>query len=312
MRGEAPPAPLVLHFVENILSVAPIAIQLAESRATACSWRDISGYRYPEPRSAATWVVGELVSSRHWKPMAAVLGVGVLLLNGQWNQAWPWHHNSDWRGAARKIQALGLDPGTPVICPSPFIEAKPPVWRPDYPLPGFLYAHLPVYPVPGKVWLFPFEDSPEGETVCPPALGEPIRPLWRTGASRLLDGLVRRAAGTRRRQPRALPDVRRCRGRGVSSGAGHRPAQIDIEVTQPLWSCAMCVSSVRAAPTRAATSIACATVKCVGCGPVAQRVDDERAGRRRAAATTRRGWRCSRSGTRTRRPGSRRSAAPRA
>jgi hypothetical protein len=48
-----------------------------------------------------------------------------------------------------------------VIYPSPFIEAKPPVWRPDYPLPGFLYSHLPIYPIQGRAYLFPFEFSPE-------------------------------------------------------------------------------------------------------------------------------------------------------
>jgi len=56
-----------------------------------------------------------------------------------------------------------LGPNTPVICPSPFIEAQSPVWRPDYPLPGFLYAHLPVYPVHGREYLFPFKDSPEAD-----------------------------------------------------------------------------------------------------------------------------------------------------
>jgi hypothetical protein len=30
-------------------------------------------------------------------------------------------------------------------------------------MPGFLYAHLPVYPIAGKVCLFPFETSPEAE-----------------------------------------------------------------------------------------------------------------------------------------------------
>ncbi len=121
------------------------------------------GLSLPGAALAATWAAGEFVSSLHWRPMAAALGLGVLLLNGQWNRAAPWHHNSDWRGAARKISELGLQADTPVICPSPFIEAKPPDWRPDYPLPGFLYAHLPVYPVPGKVWLFPFADSPEAD-----------------------------------------------------------------------------------------------------------------------------------------------------
>ena len=58
---------------------------------------------------------------------------------------------------------LALGPDTPVICPSPFIEARPPVWTPNYALPGFLYSHLPVYPLGGKPYLFPFEISPEAE-----------------------------------------------------------------------------------------------------------------------------------------------------
>jgi len=51
----------------------------------------------------------------------------------------------------------------PVICPSPFIEARPPVWTPGYPLASFLYAHLPVYPIQGKVYAFPFENDDESE-----------------------------------------------------------------------------------------------------------------------------------------------------
>jgi hypothetical protein len=73
------------------------------------------------------------------------------------------HEKSGWKAAAGRIQELGLGPGEPVICPSPFIEARPPVWRPDYPLPGFLYAHLSVYPVRGKIYPFPFEASLEAE-----------------------------------------------------------------------------------------------------------------------------------------------------
>ena len=32
------------------------------------------------------------------------------------------------------MNTLALGPATPVICPSPFIEARPPVWTPGYPL----------------------------------------------------------------------------------------------------------------------------------------------------------------------------------
>lgn len=51
-----------------------------------------------------------------------------------------------------------------MVYPSPFIEAKSPVWRPGYPLPSFLYCHLQTYPVGGTPYLLPFETSPEAET----------------------------------------------------------------------------------------------------------------------------------------------------
>jgi hypothetical protein len=66
--------------------------------------------------------------------------------------------------AARTVdQWAATNPATPVLCPSPFIEARPPVWQPAYALPGFLYCHLPVYPFRGKPYLLPFDDSPEAE-----------------------------------------------------------------------------------------------------------------------------------------------------
>jgi len=75
------------------------------------------------------------------------------------------------RAAARSVNALVLGPDTPVICPSPFVEARPPIWTPDYHLPGFLYAHLPVYPVSGHTYLFPFvttEEAAQKVSVAPP------------------------------------------------------------------------------------------------------------------------------------------------
>jgi hypothetical protein len=96
------------------------------------------------------------------------LGMCVLVTLGQWadvleGNPWPVHHNSDWRSAARTVNAWTVDADTPVLLPSPFIEAKPPVWRPQYPLPGFLYCYLPVYKISGKPYLLPFERSPEAE-----------------------------------------------------------------------------------------------------------------------------------------------------
>jgi hypothetical protein len=98
-----------------------------------------------------------------WKAASLAFGVGVLLLLGDWSQRWPVHHNSDWRGAAHAIQELALGPNVPVISPSPFIEARPPVWNPHYALPAFLYSHLSAYPIPGRKYLFPYETSAQAE-----------------------------------------------------------------------------------------------------------------------------------------------------
>lgn len=117
----------------------------------------------PGTAFVAAAAVAPLIPSTQWKRLAAVLGVGVLLFVAPWGRLWPLHHNSDWRAAAHRIDELSLGPEMPVVCPSPFIEAQSPVWRPDYPLPGFLYSHLPVYPFRGRPYLFPFKTSPEAE-----------------------------------------------------------------------------------------------------------------------------------------------------
>lgn len=108
---------------------------------------------------AASW----FLPPRFWKPAALLMGVAALAWFGQWTELWPPHHNSDWRGAARAVNRLHPTLATPVICPSPFVEARPPAWTPDYQMPGFLYAQLLVYPVRGNVDLFPFATSPEAE-----------------------------------------------------------------------------------------------------------------------------------------------------
>jgi len=112
---------------------------------------------------AAVAVAARFIPQNRWKHAALGLGLGVLLIRAQWTTLWPQHDNSDWRSAARAVNQLRLGPGLPLVCPSPFVEARWPVWRPDYPLPGFLYAHLPVYPVAGHPYLFPNETSPEAE-----------------------------------------------------------------------------------------------------------------------------------------------------
>jgi len=111
----------------------------------------------------ATAIAAPFLPAIQWKRVSVVLGVGTLLFMGQWGRLWPMHERSGWKAAAARIQELGLGPEAPMICPSPFIEARPPVWQPDYSLPGFLYAHLSVYPIPGKIYPFPFEASLEAE-----------------------------------------------------------------------------------------------------------------------------------------------------
>jgi hypothetical protein len=128
----------------------------------------------PGTAVAATLTAAWFLPPRFWKCAALAMGIGALIAAGNWNQLWPTHHNSDWRGAALAVNRLALPPSTPVICPSPFIEARPPAWTPDYKMPGFLYSHLLVYPVKGNAVLFPFGNSPEAEDYARALLHGPI------------------------------------------------------------------------------------------------------------------------------------------
>lgn len=115
----------------------------------------------PGAALAGTLAAAYFVPSGRWRPVTLMFGAGVLLLMGDNRHLYPPHHNSGWREASRKIQELGIAAATPVVYPSPFIEAKPPVWRPGYSLPSFVYCHLQTYPVGGTPYLLPFEMSPE-------------------------------------------------------------------------------------------------------------------------------------------------------
>lgn len=117
----------------------------------------------PGAALSATAAVAFFVPKSLWKPAAMVMGIAALVFGGQWRELWPPHHNSDWRGAALAANALALVPSTPVLVVSPFVEAKPPVWSPDYPLPGYLYSQLDVYPINAKPYLLPYGDSPTGK-----------------------------------------------------------------------------------------------------------------------------------------------------
>lgn len=111
-------------------------------------------------------LVAAFVPERHWRSLGLLMGVGVVIFCGHWGTLWPHHHNSDWRGAARTINAAGLGDDLPVICPSPFIESRPPIWAPGEGLGGFFYAHLQVYPVHGHLYPFPYEHSPQVDALA--------------------------------------------------------------------------------------------------------------------------------------------------
>ena len=147
----------------RLVAVQPLAL-FAVSRITGSSMF-VARYLYiglPGAALAATLAAAYFIPADHWKPLSAVFAVGVLMMLGQWRQPWPMHHGSDWRLAAHTVdQWARNNPNTPVLCPSPFIEARPPVWQPSYALPGFLYCHLPVYPFRGKPYLLPFETRPK-------------------------------------------------------------------------------------------------------------------------------------------------------
>ena len=122
----------------------------------------------PGAALAATAAAAPFISYGQWRNLSVVLGLGALLLLGQWRTSWPRHHNSDWRAAAAAVNSLQATGELLVLCPSPFIEARPPAWTPRYPLPGFLYAHLDVYRIRGRLLLLPFENSPESESFAIP------------------------------------------------------------------------------------------------------------------------------------------------
>jgi hypothetical protein len=111
----------------------------------------------------ATAVVARWLPSGQWRVAAAFMALGAFVFQGHLDSRLFRHDVSDWRAAAREVNRFAPDASTPVIVPSPFVEARPPAWTPDYPLPGFLYAQLDGYPIAGRALLFPF-DSPGSST----------------------------------------------------------------------------------------------------------------------------------------------------
>ena len=129
----------------------------------------------PGAALAIAGAVALFLPVERWRPISLALGAGVLIFMGSWTHTWPAHRNSNWRAAAKTLHEAPLPAALPVLCPSPFIEARPPVWRPDYPIDSFLYSNLLVYPVPGKLYPFPYERSAEAE--------RDAQQLWRDSLS---------------------------------------------------------------------------------------------------------------------------------
>jgi hypothetical protein len=118
----------------------------------------------PGAALAAAVAVAYFLPDEAWRPASLALGAIVVFFIGGVPSLSPRHHNSGWREASLEIRKLNLAPDTPVFYPSPFIEAQAPAWRPDYPLPGFLYCHLLMYPAGGQPFLLPNTLSPEGKS----------------------------------------------------------------------------------------------------------------------------------------------------
>jgi len=117
----------------------------------------------PGAALCATAAAALHIPPARWKQAAAILGLGALVWMGQWNHIWPSHDGSDWRSAALAENRLAGSASTPVLCMSPFIESTGRGWNPDYALPGFLYAHLSIYPILGVPYLLPIRTSPAAE-----------------------------------------------------------------------------------------------------------------------------------------------------
>lgn len=111
---------------------------------------------------AGTLAAAYSIPSRVWRPLTAALACGILVA-GIWRDPFPPSRKSHWREAANTANELVRGTDTQVICPSPFVEARPPVWTPNYSLPGFLYAHLAAYPIERTPVLLPGDIFPEGE-----------------------------------------------------------------------------------------------------------------------------------------------------
>jgi hypothetical protein len=110
----------------------------------------------PGAALAATAAAACRLPPARWRQASAVLGIAALITAGNWRALWPLHAEDNWRQASIEEDFAAVEPDTPVLAVSPFIEAQPPTWTPEYRLSGFLYAPLSVYPLRGTVYPFPF------------------------------------------------------------------------------------------------------------------------------------------------------------
>jgi hypothetical protein len=110
----------------------------------------------PGAALAATAAAACWLPPARWRQASLLMGMAALIAAGNWQLLWPWHAEDNWREASLLEDFAAQEPDTPVLAVSPFVEAQPPTWTPAYPLPGFLYAPLAVYPLRGKIYPFPF------------------------------------------------------------------------------------------------------------------------------------------------------------
>lgn len=138
----------------------------------------VSRYLYvamPGAALMATLAMGTFVPASQWKRVAVFTGLLLVAGMGRWNRLALNHSGSDWRSASQALERASEWRAAPVICPSPFIEAKTPVWQPDYPVDSFLYSQLLIYHPSGKLYPFPYSPSPEADRFAAKLSGAELR-----------------------------------------------------------------------------------------------------------------------------------------
>ena len=173
---------------------------------------------------SATALAARWIPPAQWNRLAALVGVGALLSLGQWTRIWPVHEHSDWRGAARQVNALALRSRHAGDLPKPFHRSPPSGVAPRLPAAGFpllpparLSDHRQAHPLPVR-------DVPRSRSLRRPAHPRnalflpPLPDLRRQRPRNLLEQVVRGPPGAGRLELRP-PRPRRCgRSRVQCSG----------------------------------------------------------------------------------------------